>query len=72
LTKFGHVNFTITEKYSKIIYENPNYYASLVIFQKYKMQFTWVALLIMFFPVGDVRIKTTTITSGSRETIIDN
>jgi hypothetical protein len=40
-------------------------------FKNIKCNFTWVALLIMFLPVGDVRIKTTTI-SGSRETIIDN
>jgi hypothetical protein len=36
LTNVGHVNFTIIENCSKIIYENLNYYASLVIFQKYK------------------------------------
>jgi hypothetical protein len=33
---FEHVNFAINGKYSKKIYENPNYYASLVIFQTYK------------------------------------
>ncbi len=36
VSKFKHVNFTIDEKYSKNIYDNPNYYASLVIFQTYK------------------------------------
>jgi hypothetical protein len=36
VSRFEHVNFAINGKYSKIIYENPNYYASLVIFQTYK------------------------------------
>jgi hypothetical protein len=31
-----HINFAINEKYSKNIYDNPNYYVSLVIFQTYK------------------------------------
>jgi hypothetical protein len=30
------VNFAINGKYSKKIHDNPNYYASLVIFQTYK------------------------------------
>ncbi len=33
---FEHVNFTINGKYSKFVYDNLNYYASLVIFQTYK------------------------------------
>jgi hypothetical protein len=33
---FEHVNFTIDGKYYKKFYDNPNYYASLVIFQTYK------------------------------------
>jgi len=33
---FEHINFAINEKYSKNIYENPNYYGSFVIFQTYK------------------------------------
>jgi hypothetical protein len=33
---FEHVNFAINGKYSKYFYDNPNYYASLVIFQTYK------------------------------------
>jgi hypothetical protein len=31
-----HVNFAINEKYSKNNYDNPNYYASHLIFQTYK------------------------------------
>jgi hypothetical protein len=30
------MNFAINGKYSKNIYDNPNYYDSLVIFQTYK------------------------------------
>jgi hypothetical protein len=33
---FEHVNFVIDGKYSKKLYDNANYYASLVIFQTYK------------------------------------
>jgi hypothetical protein len=33
LSNFEHVKFAINEKYSKNYYENPNYYASFVIFQ---------------------------------------
>jgi len=33
---YEYVNFAINEKYFKSIYRNPNYYASLVIFQVYK------------------------------------
>jgi hypothetical protein len=33
---FEHVNFAINWKYSKNIYDNSNYYVSLVIFQTYK------------------------------------
>jgi len=36
LLSFEHVNFVINEKYSQKDYENPNYYASLMIFQTYK------------------------------------
>jgi hypothetical protein len=33
---FEHVNFANNRKYSKKLYENPNYYVSLMIFQTYK------------------------------------
>jgi hypothetical protein len=33
---FEHVNFAINGKYSQKNYGNPNYYASLAIFQTYK------------------------------------
>jgi hypothetical protein len=33
---FEHVNFVIKRKYSQNIYDNPNYYGSLLIFQTYK------------------------------------
>jgi hypothetical protein len=36
VSSFEHVNFTINGKYFKNIYDNPNYYASLVIFQTFK------------------------------------
>jgi hypothetical protein len=36
VSSFEHVNFAINEKYSIKHYDNPNYYASLVIFQTYK------------------------------------
>jgi hypothetical protein len=36
MLSFKHVNFAINEKYSKKHYDNPNYYASFMIFQKYK------------------------------------
>jgi hypothetical protein len=36
VSSFEHVNFAINGKHSKNIYENPNYYVSLVIFQTYK------------------------------------
>jgi hypothetical protein len=36
VSNFEHVNFAINETYSKKHYDNPNYYASLVIFQTYK------------------------------------
>jgi hypothetical protein len=36
VSSFEHVKFAINEKYSKNNYNNPNYYASLVIFQTYK------------------------------------
>jgi hypothetical protein len=36
VSRFEHVKFAINGKYSKNIYDNPNHYASLVIFQTYK------------------------------------
>jgi hypothetical protein len=36
VSSFEHVNFAIDGKYSKNSYDNPNYYASLMIFQTYK------------------------------------
>jgi hypothetical protein len=36
VSSFEDVNFTINGKYSKKIYDNLNYYASLVIFQTYQ------------------------------------
>jgi hypothetical protein len=36
VSNFEHVNFAINGKCSKNIYDNPNYYSSLVIFQTYK------------------------------------
>jgi hypothetical protein len=36
VSKFENVIFAINGKYYKNIYDNPNYYASLVIFQTYK------------------------------------
>jgi hypothetical protein len=36
VSKFENVIFTINGKYYNNIYDNPNYYASLVIFQTYK------------------------------------
>ncbi len=36
VSNFEYVNFEINNKYSKKNYDNPNYYASLVIFQTYK------------------------------------
>jgi hypothetical protein len=47
VSSFDHVNFAINGKYSKQIYDNSNYYASLVIFQTYKSvvlkcPFIWV------------------------------
>ncbi len=32
MSSFKNVKFLINEKYSKKIYDNPNYYASLAIF----------------------------------------
>jgi hypothetical protein len=36
VSSFEHVNFAINGKYSKLFYDNPNNYVSLVIFQIYK------------------------------------
>jgi hypothetical protein len=36
VSNIEHVNFTINKKKFKNIYDNPNYYVSLVIFQTYK------------------------------------
>jgi hypothetical protein len=38
-SNFEHVNFAINESYSKTFNDNPNYYASLVIFQTFKNAF---------------------------------
>jgi hypothetical protein len=32
VSSFEHINFAINEKYSKKIYDNPNYYVSFFIF----------------------------------------
>jgi hypothetical protein len=37
MSSFEHINFAINGKNSKNFYDNPNYYASLVIFQTYKI-----------------------------------
>jgi hypothetical protein len=57
---FEHINFAINEKYSKKVYENPNYCASIMIFQTYKNVFLmsvhfWVAPLTMFLPYFDIQ-----------------
>jgi hypothetical protein len=36
VSSFEHVNFVINGKYSTKTNDNPNYYASLVVFQTYK------------------------------------
>jgi hypothetical protein len=36
VSSFEHIKFAINEKYFYKIYDNPNYYVSLVIFQTYK------------------------------------
>jgi hypothetical protein len=36
VSSFEHVKFAINEKYFQKIYDNPKYYASLMIFQTYK------------------------------------
>jgi hypothetical protein len=36
VSSFENINFAINGKYSKKNYDNPNYFASLVIFQTYK------------------------------------
>jgi hypothetical protein len=58
VSNFEHVNFIINGKYSKIFYENPNYYVSFVIFQTYKnailrsvYPFGWF-LLLCFSPIA--------------------
>jgi hypothetical protein len=58
MSRFEHINLVINEKYSKNNYDNPNYFASLVILEMYKnailmnvhYPFTWVAPLTMFLP----------------------
>jgi hypothetical protein len=47
VSTFEYVNFAINGKYSKKIYDNPNYYVSLVIFQTYKN-----AILKIFHSLG--------------------
>jgi hypothetical protein len=37
MSNFDNIKFVINGKYSKKIYENLNYYVSLVIFQTYKI-----------------------------------
>jgi len=39
VSSFEHINFAINGKYSQKNYDNPNYYASLMIFQTYKNEF---------------------------------
>jgi hypothetical protein len=53
---FEHVNFAINGKYFKKLYDNPNYYAFIVIFQTYKnavlksvQSLGWL-LLLWFYP----------------------
>jgi hypothetical protein len=36
VSSFEHANATINGKYSQKHYDNPNYYVSLMIFQRYK------------------------------------
>jgi len=36
VSSFEHINFGMNGKYSKNIYENPNYYAFIMIFQIYR------------------------------------
>jgi hypothetical protein len=36
MSSFDNINFTINGKYSQKHYDNPKYYASLVIFEIYK------------------------------------
>jgi hypothetical protein len=58
VSSFEHVNFVINEKYSKKFYDNPNYYASLEIFQTYKnavlSPLTWVAPLTVILPINPI------------------
>jgi hypothetical protein len=70
VSSFEHVNFAINEKYSKNIYDNPNYYASLVIFQTYKnlvlrsvQSLGWL-LRLWFYPI----LNCHTHTKGKRKT----
>jgi len=57
VSNFEDVNFIINGKYSQKLYDHPNYYASLVIFQTYKNailknvhSFGCMAPLTMFLP----------------------
>jgi hypothetical protein len=58
VSSFEHVNFAINGKYFRKDYDNPNYYASLLIFQTYKntiiikkcQNFILVTPLTMFLP----------------------
>jgi len=36
MSRFEHASFVVNGKYSQKNYDNPNYYASLVIFRTYK------------------------------------
>jgi len=60
---YEYVNFAINEKYFKSIYRNPNYYASLVIFQVYKNvilksvhSLGWLLWLCFYYSVIKLKI----------------
>ncbi len=48
VSSFEHINFAINGEYSKNVYDNPNYYASLVIFETLKNAI--LTPLIVFLP----------------------
>jgi hypothetical protein len=57
VSSFEHINFVINGKYSQKNYDNPNYYASFMIFQTYKNvvlkivhSFGWL-LWLCFYPL---------------------
>jgi hypothetical protein len=47
VSNYEYVNFAINKKYFKSIYRNPNYYASLVIFQIQKCNFKKCPLILV-------------------------